>query len=132
MPFLPKGFEWIIILIVVLIIFGPKNLPKLFKGIKRGLSGLKGRKKTEEVSENSAEPVAAEAVEVIEEQPTVVVEEQPVAAAEVAEAPAAATVSTEASAPATASAATAQDVPAADQAAPRTVKRKVVMKKVEE
>ena len=29
MPFLPKGFEWIIILVVALLIFGPKNLPKL-------------------------------------------------------------------------------------------------------
>ena len=26
---LPKGFEWVIILIVALLIFGPKNLPKL-------------------------------------------------------------------------------------------------------
>ena len=25
----PKGMEWIIILVIALLIFGPKNLPKL-------------------------------------------------------------------------------------------------------
>ena len=39
--FFPKGFEWIIILIVVLIIFGPKNLPKLGNAIGRGFKKLK-------------------------------------------------------------------------------------------
>ncbi|MBY4797432.1 twin-arginine translocase TatA/TatE family subunit [Collinsella sp. AGMB00827] len=29
----PKGFEWIVILIVALLIFGPKNLPKLGKSL---------------------------------------------------------------------------------------------------
>ena len=29
----PKGMEWILILIVVLVIFGPKNLPKLGKSL---------------------------------------------------------------------------------------------------
>lgn len=43
---LPKGFEWIVILIVVLIIFGPKSLPKLgkslgatVKNIREGMTG---------------------------------------------------------------------------------------------
>ncbi len=42
----PKGFEWVVILIVVLLIFGPKNLPKLgkslgktVKNIREGMSG---------------------------------------------------------------------------------------------
>ena len=29
----PKGMEWIVILIVALLIFGPKNLPKLGKSL---------------------------------------------------------------------------------------------------
>ena len=33
----PKGFEWVVILIVALLIFGPKNLPKLGKSL--GMSG---------------------------------------------------------------------------------------------
>lgn len=30
---LPKGMEWIIILVIALLIFGPKNLPKLGKSL---------------------------------------------------------------------------------------------------
>lgn len=35
------GLELVIILVIVLIIFGPKNLPKLGKAIGRGVNGLK-------------------------------------------------------------------------------------------
>ncbi|VWM02961.1 Sec-independent protein translocase protein TatA [Collinsella sp. AK_207A] len=42
----PKGMEWIVILIIALLIFGPKNLPKLgkslgstVKNIREGMSG---------------------------------------------------------------------------------------------
>ena len=42
----PKGFEWVVILIVALLIFGPKNLPKLgkslgstVKNIREGMEG---------------------------------------------------------------------------------------------
>lgn len=56
---LPKGFEWIVILVVALLIFGPKNLPKLgkslgstVKNIREGMSG----------SDNE-EPAEAEVVE---------------------------------------------------------------------
>ncbi len=42
----PKGMEWIIILVIALLIFGPKNLPKLgaslgktVKNIREGMSG---------------------------------------------------------------------------------------------
>ena len=50
----PKGFEWVVILIVALLIFGPKNLPKLgkslgktVKNIREGMSG-DGEQQTEE------------------------------------------------------------------------------------
>ncbi|MDO4437443.1 MAG: twin-arginine translocase TatA/TatE family subunit [Coriobacteriaceae bacterium] len=56
----PKGFEWVVILIVVLLIFGPKNLPKLgkslgktVKNIREGMSG----------SEDEATPEQAEVIE---------------------------------------------------------------------
>lgn len=53
----PKGFEWVVILIVALLIFGPKNLPKLgkslgstVKNIREGMEGDKGEsKQVEEV-----------------------------------------------------------------------------------
>ena len=35
------GLELVIILVIVLIIFGPKNLPKLGKAIGKGVSGLR-------------------------------------------------------------------------------------------
>ena len=50
----PKGFEWVVILIVVLLIFGPKNLPKLgkslgktVKNIREGMSGDGDAEETE-------------------------------------------------------------------------------------
>lgn len=35
------GFEWVIILLVALLIFGPKNLPKLGRSIGESIKGLK-------------------------------------------------------------------------------------------
>ena len=56
---IPTGFEWIVILIVVLVIFGPKNLPKLGKSlgstVKNLREGMSGDDKTEEEPEESAE-----------------------------------------------------------------------------
>lgn len=58
MGFLPKGFEWIVILVVVLVIFGPKNLPKLGKSlgatVKNLREGMQGDD-TEETVEESDE-----------------------------------------------------------------------------
>lgn len=55
----PKGFEWIVILVVVLVIFGPKNLPKLGKSlgstVKNLREGMSSDDKTEEEPEESAE-----------------------------------------------------------------------------
>lgn len=56
---IPKGFEWIVILVVVLVIFGPKNLPKLGKSlgstVKNLREGMSGDDKTEGEPEESAE-----------------------------------------------------------------------------
>ena len=56
---IPKGFEWIVILVVVLVIFGPKNLPKLGKSlgstVKNLREGMSGDDKTEEEPAESAE-----------------------------------------------------------------------------
>ena len=70
MPFVPKGWEIVVILVIVLIIFGPKNLPKLGKAIGNGIKGLRkgvesGKEKIdekfEEVEETKAEEAKAEA-----------------------------------------------------------------------
>ena len=62
MGFLPKGFEWIIILVVVLLIFGPKNLPKLgkalgstVKNVREGLESGEEEEPEEELSEEDKE-----------------------------------------------------------------------------
>lgn len=59
---LPKGFEWIVILIVVLIIFGPKSLPKLgkslgatVKNLREGMSGDDAAQPEAEESEEDRE-----------------------------------------------------------------------------
>ena len=61
---MPKGFEWIVILIVVLLIFGPKNLPKLGKAlgstVKNIREGMSEDDEDEESSKSSDEVVVSE------------------------------------------------------------------------
>ena len=59
---LPRGSELIIILVVVLLIFGPKNLPKLgkalgstVKNLREGMQGDDAAETTEQVIEESEE-----------------------------------------------------------------------------
>jgi len=59
--------ELLIILIVALLIFGPKNLPKLgkslgqtVKNVREGMEGDEAPKKVEAPAEDTAEPVADE------------------------------------------------------------------------
>jgi sec-independent protein translocase protein TatA len=39
--FMPQGWEWVIILVVVLLLFGGKKIPELMKGIGKGIRGFK-------------------------------------------------------------------------------------------
>ncbi len=59
MGFLPKGFEWIVILVVVLVIFGPKNLPKLGKSlgatVKNLREGMQGEDEAGETVEEESD-----------------------------------------------------------------------------
>lgn len=52
----PKGFEWVVILIVALLIFGPKNLPKLGKSLGKTVKNIReGMSGDEETSEEEPE-----------------------------------------------------------------------------
>lgn len=54
----PKGFEWVVILIVALLIFGPKNLPKLGKSLGKTVKNIReGMSGEEEGSAESAEVI---------------------------------------------------------------------------
>lgn len=63
---MPKGMEWIVILVVALLIFGPKNLPKLgkslgstVKNIREGMAGDdEPEQKDAEVVEDEDDEVA--------------------------------------------------------------------------
>ena len=64
----PKSFEWVVILIVALLIFGPKNLPKLgkslgktVKNIREGMSGDEAPADDAEVVEEDDEVAQLEA-----------------------------------------------------------------------
>ena len=62
--------ELVIILVVVLLIFGPKNLPKLGSAIGKATKNLRegmGGKKDEGESESEAEEEAVEVVEEVED-----------------------------------------------------------------
>ena len=45
---LPGGFEWLIILFIVLIIFGGKKLPELMGGLGKGIKSFKKGLKSDE------------------------------------------------------------------------------------
>ena len=60
MGFLPKGTEWIIILIIVLVIFGPKNLPKLGASLGKTVKNLREGMEDDDASKGSDEAPAEE------------------------------------------------------------------------
>ena len=38
---MPSGWEWIILLVLALLLFGGKKIPELMKGIGKGIRGFK-------------------------------------------------------------------------------------------
>lgn len=56
----PKGMEWIVILIVALLIFGPKNLPKLGKSLGSTVKNIREGMEGDETSKGDETVVAEE------------------------------------------------------------------------
>ena len=57
----PKGFEWVVILIVALLIFGPKNLPKLGKSLGSTVKNIReGMEEGDKGESKQAEDVVVE------------------------------------------------------------------------
>lgn len=74
--------ELVVILIVVLLIFGPKNLPKLGSAIGKSVKNLRegldsGKKDKEDIEKKAAEKVEKAEKPVDEEEAEVVLEEKP-------------------------------------------------------
>lgn len=61
----PKGFEWVVILIVALLIFGPKNLPKLGKSLGKTVKNIREGMSSDEAPADDADD--ADDAEVVEE-----------------------------------------------------------------
>ena len=56
----PKGFEWVVILVVVLVIFGPKNLPKLGKSLGSTVKNIREGMSSDDSSETEVEDAVSE------------------------------------------------------------------------
>lgn len=52
---MPGGYEWIFILIVVLILFGGRKIPELMRGLGRGVKEFKDGVADEESQDDSKE-----------------------------------------------------------------------------
>lgn len=63
----PKGFEWIVILIVVLVIFGPKNLPKLGKSLGSTVKNLREGMQGDDTSDQPEESEEDKKIRELEE-----------------------------------------------------------------
>jgi sec-independent protein translocase protein TatA len=53
----PQGWEWIIILVAILLLFGGKKIPELMKGIGKGIRGFKDGMKEIEDDIKSEDPL---------------------------------------------------------------------------
>lgn len=57
---LPGGYEWLIILAVVVILFGGKKIPELAKGLGKGIKNFKDEMKDTKEEVVSEEPKKVE------------------------------------------------------------------------
>ena len=79
---IPKGMEWIIILVVALLIFGPKNLPKLGKALGSTVKNVReGMEGDDQKASEDAEPEKLEDAEDADEDDEVAELEAKLAAA---------------------------------------------------
>lgn len=57
MPQIPGGFELVLILVVVLLLFGGKKIPELAKGLGQGIKNFKKSMKDDDVEVASTDDV---------------------------------------------------------------------------
>lgn len=76
MPFVPKGYEWLVILIAVIIFLGPVLIPKIKRTAKKNIKGIRkgveeGKAKLDEKLDEKFEEVEAEKAEAATAKPDV-------------------------------------------------------------
>jgi len=52
MPSLPGGWEWILIIFIIVLLFGAKKIPELFKGLGSGVKEFKKAASMEDKDDN--------------------------------------------------------------------------------
>ena len=58
---MPSGWEWILVALAVLLLFGGKKIPELMKGLGQGMKEFK-KAKTEAAEENATEEEKKESI----------------------------------------------------------------------
>jgi sec-independent protein translocase protein TatA len=52
---IPGGWEWIVIILVIVVLFGAKRIPEMGKSLGQGIRGFKKELRGEENGENESE-----------------------------------------------------------------------------
>ena len=50
-PLMVHGWEWIVIVFVIILLFGGKKIPELMRGIGKGIKGFKQGLKKDDISD---------------------------------------------------------------------------------
>ena len=69
MPQIPGGFELVLILLVVLLLFGGKKIPELAKGLGQGIKNFKKSVKDDDELASTENVEAPKKVETADEKP---------------------------------------------------------------
>ena len=48
-PLMVQGWEWIVIVLVIILLFGGKKIPELMRGIGKGIKGFKQGLKEDDI-----------------------------------------------------------------------------------
>ncbi len=50
---MPSGYQWLVILLIVVLLFGAKKIPELARGLGKGIKTFKDEMNSDEASKNT-------------------------------------------------------------------------------